>query len=199
MYRIYGKGGQRHLKISWLLSEMQIPHETIAMDLSPQGPDYVQLLKLNPFGKVPILQKDDFVMWESAAIMTYLIDAHRERPMAPAAGTHERAKHDMIFFAAHTDLEEPLWTIAKHKFVYPENLRSESAVQAARFDWMQKANVLETVVPREDFLFGEQFTAADITLAYILNWAMKIELLQDFKNLQSYLQRCKKRPCSSLA
>ena len=196
MYKIYGKGGQRHLKISWLLSEMQIPHETIAIDLAPTGPDYAKLVKLNPFGKVPVLQKDDFVMWESAAIMNYLVDAHREVPMAPVAGSRERAKHDMFFFAAHTDLEEPLWTIAKHTFVYPENMRSDAAVQAARFDWMQKANVLETVVPPENFLFGKQFTAADIALAYVLNWAAKIELLQEFKNLHSYLERCKQRPYS---
>jgi hypothetical protein len=39
MYKVYGKGGQRQLKISWLLSEMQKPHETIAMELSPLGPD----------------------------------------------------------------------------------------------------------------------------------------------------------------
>jgi glutathione S-transferase len=38
----------------------------------------------------------------------------------------------------------------------------------------------------------------DIALAYILNWAMKIELLQDFKSLHSYLKRCKQRPCSTL-
>ena len=138
------------------------------------------------------------MIWESAAIMSHLVDAHREVPMAPVAGTREGAKHDVFLVAAHTDLEEPLWTIAKHKFVYPEHLRSEAAVAAARFDWSHKTKVLDSLVPKNNFLFGSQLTAADIALAYVFNWAKKIELIEDFELLQQYFLRCRQRPCSTL-
>lgn len=45
------------------------------------GPD--DYLKLHPFGKVPTLQKDDFILYETSAITRYLDEIFPETPLQP--------------------------------------------------------------------------------------------------------------------
>jgi len=193
-YIVYGKGGMRHLKIVWLLREMSLPHEIVPMSPRPDSPEYKRLLEMNPFGKLPVLQVDQEYIWESGAILNYLVDKHPEHSMAPRPGTIERAKHDRWFFLAHTDLEEPLWTIARHSMVFPEHLRSQEAKDAARFDWLKKVAVLETCLPESGFVTGSNFTVADIALAYVLNWGMKFDIMEKSPRAEDYLMRCLERP-----
>jgi glutathione S-transferase len=195
---VFGKGGMRHLKVVWLLEEMGVPFDVVPLSPVPDGPDYSRLLAMNPFGKLPVFQDGDQFVWETGAILTYLVDKHADKGLAPIAGSLDRALHDRWFFMAHTDLEEPLWTIARHAFVFPESLRSEEAKVAARADWRQKMTVLEACLPQTPFVMGENFSVADISLAYVLHWARKIDLLNGSPRLDAFLGRCMARPSCPL-
>lgn len=193
-YIVYGKGGMRHLKVVWLLREMTLPYEIIPMSPDPNSPEYDRLRQMNPFGKLPVLKVDQNFIWESGAILTYLVDKHIEHSMAPKPGTIERAMHDRWFFLAHTDLEEPLWTIARHSVIFPEHLRSKEAKEAARVDWLKKVEDLEMCLPESDFISGQNFTVADIALAYVLNWGKKYKIMETSPRVEAYLNRCLSRP-----
>jgi glutathione S-transferase len=198
VYKVYGYGPQRHLKVTWLLNELGIVFQVEKANLVPRTAEHQEFRKLNPFGKVPVLQGEGLCIWESGAIFQYLVDLHRNTPMAPAAGTIERARHDQWVFFALTELEQPLWHLAKNKFVWPEHLRSDLHKQTYLHEWHVVAKVLESQIPETGFITGDPFQAADIKLAYVLNWANSLSLISDYPKIKNYLDRCLARPTCTL-
>ena len=73
-----------------------------------------ELVKLNPRGKVPVLQDGDLVIAESAAINTYLGDKFGDGRIVPPAGTAERAIHDQWCFFLLSEIDaQSLYTAYK--------------------------------------------------------------------------------------
>lgn len=75
-------------KVKILLSLLNVPHETILLDLSKQEHKRAQYLKLNPRGEVPVIEDDGAVIWDSAACLAYVARKYGGEqwfPSAPAA------------------------------------------------------------------------------------------------------------------
>ena len=75
------------------------------------------LKKHNPLGKIPVLVEDDgWSLYESAAINTYLGDAHKEKGLVPFAGTRQRAWYDETISVLSSELDaQGLWIHRKHE------------------------------------------------------------------------------------
>jgi glutathione S-transferase len=54
------------------LAEKQIPHELVVVDMPARRHREEPYLSLNPYGRVPTLEEDGFVLYESTAILNYL-------------------------------------------------------------------------------------------------------------------------------
>ena len=75
------KGITRDIRVGWVLEELDLKYEYIALDPKKgemQTPEY---FKLNPTGKVPTLSDGEFSIFESSAICSYL--AHKEKKLIP--------------------------------------------------------------------------------------------------------------------
>lgn len=86
MLTIYGAPRSRAFRVIWLANEIGIPYPLApvffgAPDAECKQPWYLQL---NPNGKVPTIEDDGFVLWESAAINLYLAERHKS-PMYPSS------------------------------------------------------------------------------------------------------------------
>ena len=60
------------------LAEKQIPHELVVVDMAARQHRQQPYLSLNPYGRVPTLEEDGFVLFESTAILNYLADKFPE-------------------------------------------------------------------------------------------------------------------------
>ena len=98
-----------------------------------------------------------------------------------------------LMFAA-TELEQPLWRIARHTALYPEDMRLPAELPIARQDFAEMAAVLERHMKDRQFVVGDQVTVADFVMAYTLDWANEARLLDEFPNLKAYLERMYARP-----
>jgi glutathione S-transferase len=96
-------------------------------------------------------------------------------------------------FAA-TELEQPLWRIARHTALYPEDMRLPAELPIARQDFADMAAVLETHMKDRQFVVGDQVTVADFVMAYTLDWANEARLLGEFPFLLAYLECMYARP-----
>jgi len=94
---------------------------------------------------------------------------------------------------AMTELEQPLWRMAKHRFIYPEDKRLPQDIDLAREDFTAMAAVLEKHMEGRQYIVGDHVTAADCVTAYLMDWANEHQLLDGFPNLKAYLQRMYKR------
>ena len=65
-------------------AEKQIPHELIVVDMAARRHREQPYLSLNPYGRVPTLEEDGFVLYESTAILNYLESTRPNPPLVPA-------------------------------------------------------------------------------------------------------------------
>jgi glutathione S-transferase len=185
MITLYGYNRSRWIKPYWTLKELGVPFDARNVRPDLLRTEYPEVLALNPFAKLPILVDGDFTVFESSAISSYLADKYSEKKLSPEPATRNRALYDQWISLASTDLEQPLWRIAKHSFLYPEEERSNADQDLARKDFLKEVSVLEDQIT--PYLVGGGFTVADIVMAYTLNWANGYKLLEGFPKVKTYL------------
>lgn len=191
--KLYGYGPTRSLRVLWALNELGVAFEFIQVNPAAGEAHTPGFLRLNPAGKVPALVDGDLVLTESAAIVLYLAEKYPERGLLPADLETRAQVYRWVMFAV-TELEQPLWRLARHAFVYPEEKRLPADMPLAREDFRAMAAVLERHMQGRSYIVGDNLTVADCVTAYLMDWAGEVDLLDDFPNLQAYLERMYARP-----
>jgi len=106
--------------------------------------------------------------------------------LLPPVGAPERTECFRWISFILTELETPLWTIAKHRFALPKERRVPAVIDSATWEFGVAVHVLEAGVNRRPFLAGDTLTVADILAGHTLSWAKsaRFELAPD---LERYL------------
>ncbi|WP_437323413.1 glutathione S-transferase family protein [Sorangium sp. So ce381] len=191
--KLYEFAPTRSIRVRWALQELGVDFETVQVNLRAGENRRPEFLKLNPAGKLPVLVDGDLVLTESVAIVLYLAEKYPEKGLLPA-DPRERAKVNQWLLFAATELEQPLWRIARHKFLYPEDKRQPGDIPVACEDFKAMADVLEKHMEQRQFVVGDSVTVADLVMAYTLDWANEIHLLEGFPQLRAYMDRMYARP-----
>src|SRR5712691_10378196 len=66
-----------------VLAEKKLPYETVPIDLKKGEQKKPDFLKLNPYGKVPVIIDGTTVLYESLMINEYLEEKYLEPPLLP--------------------------------------------------------------------------------------------------------------------
>jgi glutathione S-transferase len=180
--------------VQWALEELAVPYEFYQLDFTAGDSRSPYFLKLNPGGKIPVLQDGDLVITESGAILNYLGDKYPESGLTPAAGSAARAKYDQWMFFVQSELEQPMWTKAKHKFALPKAHRIEGLNPTAEWEFQQAAAILSMGLGDNEFIVTDRFTMADIMITHTLGWARVAHFEIAQKNLLEYANRNLARP-----
>lgn len=82
--KIYGAVRTRAFRVLWLAEELGLDYQRIPLETGPadaRRPDY---LGVNPTGRLPAIDDDGFILWESLAINLYLARKHATGTLCPA-------------------------------------------------------------------------------------------------------------------
>lgn len=170
--KLYGSGRPtRSTRAAWALEEVGATYDYV---LAPPGSP--ELLAVNPMGKLPALVAGDLVLTESAAICTWVADRFPESGLAPEPRTDDRARYDRWCYFACTELEQPPWTKAKHRFVLPAEVRRDGLDEAIAWEMARACMALELELDGRPFLVGDRFTCADLLCTHTLFWAMSARM-----------------------
>ncbi|MBY6186389.1 glutathione S-transferase family protein [Marinobacter hydrocarbonoclasticus] len=172
MITLYGFPKSRSLRISWLLEELGVPwhYHLVNFNLGEhRSPEY---LAITPSGKVPALTDVDLTLSESGAIALYLAKRYGKGHLLPEPGTAEDTQHDFWLCYILTELEQPLWSLGKHRFALPKAHRVEAMLATAQWEFAKALAEVEARIPEQGFLIGDSLTVADIFLAHTLSWAV---------------------------
>jgi glutathione S-transferase len=191
--RLYGFAPTRAIRAQWILRELDLDHEYVQVDLTKGEHRRPEFLAVNPAGKLPVLVDGDFVLTESVAIVLYLAEKHPEKGFLPEDPRSKAEVHRWLLFTA-TELEQPLWRIARHTAVYPVEKRVAAEVPIARQDFLDMAPVMDRHLEGRAFLVGDRATVSDFVAAYTLDWANEVHLLDDLPRLRAYMERMYARP-----
>lgn len=197
MLKLYGTPPTRALRAIWLLNELGLEYELHPVDLM-QGEHYQQdFLALNPAARVPVLVDGNLVVTESAAIQLYLAEKYPQAGLIPESVEDRAQMYRWIFFLV-TEIEQPLWRIARHTFLYPKEKQLPQDVELAKQECLEMLAVLERHMSEREFLAGDQISVADFNAAYTLDWANTEKLLEGSPRLQGYLKAMYARPTAPI-
>jgi glutathione S-transferase len=185
----FAQGQVRDLRARWALEEAGLPYRTRLLDRGEQdGPEY---RGLQPFGQVPILEEDGFVLFESGAIVLYI--GERSETLLPK-DPQARARATQWLIAALNSVEPFVMNVALIDLFYANEewgkLRRPGAV-----DFLQKRlSGLSKSLGDKPYLDGDRFTAGDLMMATVLRIFDHTDLVTSDKRLAAYVERCTSRP-----
>src|ERR1700733_5448255 len=132
--KLYGFPPTRSIRVLWMLRELGVDFEFVNVNLVAGENRSQEFLALNPAGKLPVLVDGDFVLTESVAIVVYLAEKYADKGLLPA-NLEARARVNRWLLFAATELEQPLWRIARHTSLYPKDKRLPGDVPLASQDF----------------------------------------------------------------
>ena len=169
----------------WMLEEVGAPYQAEMVDYGPpmKSPDY---LAINPMGKVPAIRHGETVVTECSAICAYLADAFPEAGLAPDLDDRGAYYH-WLFFAAG-----PMEAAAVNKALDvtpPED--KEGMVGYGNYALI--IDVLEKRLPKNGFLCGDRFTAADVYVGANIGWGLEFGTIDKRPVFEDYAGRARDR------
>ena len=135
------------------------------MDFSKEFRQTPEYRALNPVGKVPAMTDSDcdLSMFESVAMVQYLLDRYGEGKLQPASGTPEHAIYLQWCHFAEATFARPLGEIVNHRREFgAEGLQGAIEEMASRSRSCAKA--VNEALEGRDYILGADFSAADICL-----------------------------------
>jgi glutathione S-transferase len=195
MLKLYHSPRTRSMRIYWLLEELGVPYELETLAFTPETLKAAPYLKVHPLGKLPAIQDGDLIMFESGAILEYILEKYGKGRLAPAPGSPARGAFlQWVHFAEATAMP-PLSDIAQHTLFKPEAERVAAVVADGQARVAAVVAALEQTLTGKEYLLGSEFSAADIMMGYSLLLVKWFGLLTpEYRNATAYLTRLEQRP-----
>ena len=195
MLKLYGQYRSRAFRVTWLLKESGIPYEHVNVTINVAGatckePAY---LALNPNARVPTIDDDGFVMWESAAINFYLAEKYKS-PLWPADMKGKGRAHQWAFFIAN-DVEPHMITVMQNRVMFAPEKRDAALADAADAKLQPRLKVLDDFLSTQRYFDIDKWGLADFMVASVCYsfFAMKYDLAK-FPSFQKWLMASLERP-----
>jgi glutathione S-transferase len=191
---LYHLRNSRSDRIIWLLEELGLDYEIVRYDRDPNFRAPAQMRKVHELGKSPILRDGELVIAESGAIVDYLVTHHGQGHLVPGHADPAWARY--VFWLHFVEGSLMPWltmdlllTSGIVPGVEPGPLREMLQQELARYlHWV------DADMDGRDFAASDSFTAADVMLAYALEFAKSRNHLADTKHLLPYLEQMTARP-----
>ena len=175
MYKLYNVKAWGSLVVHCLLEEMEVPYTNIWMSAEQvRDPEF---RTISPLGYIPALGlPDGRSLYESAAIVTFLLSAHQEKTMAPTAGSGDYGEFQSLLHLMSTELYPTM------NMSYPGNYYAETPAQdsviAARA--ITRADLYWSLLDKRladegPWLMGEEFSALDLYCFMLSLWGKPTE------------------------
>jgi glutathione S-transferase len=194
MLKLHFAPNSRAGRIVWLLEELELPYELNRMEFHPKDLKSDEHRARHPLGRVPVLEDGDVSIYESGAIVEYILERHRNGGLKPAVDSPEFPYYLQWFHYCEGMVMPPVNTIVVQTVLLPEDRRDETVLgQAQRLLTRALAPVDETLAGKE-YLIGD-FSAADIMLGHACFMSNRLGCVtDDMTNLKAYVERIAARP-----
>ncbi|MAV26366.1 MAG: glutathione S-transferase [Gammaproteobacteria bacterium] len=186
-------------RIVWLLEELELPYEINKMAFHPKDLKSDEHRARHPLGRVPVLDDGDVRIFESGAIVEYVIARHKNGSLKPEVDNPLFPEFLQWFHYCEGMVMPPVNTIVVQTLLLPPDRRDETALgQAQRL--VSKALVpVDEALAGLDYLIGD-FSAADIMLGHACFMSNRLGCVgDDMPNLKAYVERVAARPAFKTA
>jgi glutathione S-transferase len=183
-------------KVRLLAAELCIALDRVALDFQKgelRSPEY---LAKNPNGRIPTIEDDGFVLWESPAILKYLAAKRPERGLAPADAAAQ-AQIDQWLFWWTADPEAAFSRLIWERRVKPflgKGGNDPNIIADAQASFDRFLPVLDRQLAGKDYVLGS-LSIVDFALAPVLDIIAFVDVdLGPYANITAWLERLRARP-----
>ncbi|MEJ0078369.1 MAG: glutathione S-transferase family protein [Alphaproteobacteria bacterium] len=192
--RIYGIARTRAFRALWIAEELGLSYEHLPIEIGDAGAGSPEFRKINPNGRLPFIEDDGFVLFESLAITFYLAKKHSNGELYPGLLEAEARAWQWSFWAiAEVDRGVNIWSL--HAVRLPEAERDAAKREEALKVIAKPFRILDAAVAQQPYLLGDAFTIADLNVASVISRAVDMDL-SAVPNLKTWLTRCLGRPAA---
>lgn len=170
----------------WMMEEVGQPYDLVRVDIRGPGHPTEAYKKINPMGKVAGFEDQGVGFGETAAILLYVADKFPQTKLSPPPTDPRRGRFlQWLMFDATTI--EPVM-MEKRLGTKPNSF------SAGWGDYDRAMDALEAAMKPGPWLFGDQFTAADLYLASGLGFGMQFGMIDKRPAFVAYAERAQARP-----
>ena len=195
MLKVYGRKNSINVqKVMWIVGELRIAYERLDIGGIFGQNDKYWYLAMNPMGRVPVLDDEGYVLWESHTIVRYLVRQYGEGAWYPgdvkACGNVDKWMDWKIGFLQPA-LHAAFWGLIRT----PEADRDMSAIRNSSAESAKLLGILDSHLQGQDYIAGEAISIADVPLgALTYRWyGLDVEH-PDYQNLRAWYERLCERP-----
>jgi glutathione S-transferase len=196
MLALYGyprSGNTR--RVHWALEELGLRYEYRLVDLSKAEQKRPEFLQLNPNGRVPVIDDDGFILFESVAILQYLSERYADEELAPVDGklraqVYQWLSWQLCDFGPIAGRPAAMKVRAALGSPFDQKAYAE-AIPMTR----AKLALLDAQLAGKSWVAADRFSMADIALgetAALLEWGGVN--LAPFANMREWIARFSSRP-----
>jgi len=167
MLTIFHVPNTRGFRIIWLCEELGLNYRLERVDFSVEYRAGPYWRSMNPVGKVPVLTDGDLTLFESGAIVQYLLDRHGNGRLQPPRASSEHGLFLQWCWFAEATFSRATGELANHKRAFAGALL-EPVMEEMRGRARSCMQALDEAVQGKQYLLGDAFTAADIMMGYSL-------------------------------
>ena len=181
-------------KVRVVLAEKDLEFEKVLVDLRKQEQKAPEFLRLNPYGKVPVLVDEDEVIYDSTIINEYLEEEYPLPRLMPE-DSQGRARVRLLEDYCDNSFIPPT-TMLLAQLRKPEGERDTQRVEQAREELRRCLYHLRDHLDGSEYLVGPEFTLADASFAprMMVIGRLGFEFEPALAPVQAWLDRIRSRP-----
>lgn len=181
-------------RIMWLLEELELPYELNKMAFHPKDLKSDEHRARHPLGRIPVLDDGDVSIYESGAIVEYILERHKNGGLKPAVADAMYPEYLQWFHYCEGMVMPPINTIVVHTLLLPEDRRDATVLGQAQRLLTKSLAPVEDALEGREYLIGN-FSGADIMLGHSIFMANRMGCVtDDMPNLKAYVARIAARP-----
>ena len=197
--KIFHAPNTRSVRIVWLFEELGLPYEMEKLKLGDPAMRSPEYRKVHPMGRVPALRDGDTTIFESGAIVQYVLARHGKGRMAPETASPDFPHYLQWLHYAEGMIMPPVNTIVVETILLPPERRNQVNVDRATKLLSQMLAAVNARLEGREFLAGA-FSGADIMTGHACTVARRLGAdVSDKPNVAAYIERLNARPAMQRA
>ena len=199
MLKVHFAPNSRAGRIIWLLEELELPYEVNKMDFHPKDLKSDEHRSRHPLGRIPVLDDGDIRIYESGAIVEYILERHKNGGLKPDVSSNIYPDYLQWFHYCEGMVMPPINTIVVQTVLLPEDRRDETVLNQAKRLLLKSLEPINNTLEGKQYLIGD-FSAADIMLGHACFMSNRLGCVsEEMLNMKSYVDNINKRPAFQTA
>ena len=187
MLKLHFCSNSRAQRVLWLLEELNLKYNLNKIKFHPSELKSDEHRQRHPLGRVPVLEDGEISIFESGAIVEYIITKHSDGKLKPNIDDKNYPAYLQWFHYCEGMVMPPMNTIVVQTIILSEERRNEEVLRQAK-NLLSKALVpVNHLLENNKYLIGN-LSGVDFMLGHSLYMSNKLGCVnEDMKNISRYL------------